>query len=193
IEEDLSDEQKLSFVEFLFNQWNKKSKKTPIKNIDWSKIDDVETENILGFNPATSVYPSKYACEREVLPDYLIQWIGKDETKIDFLSDLGVWTENSVIIELRKYLSDNIQDFHNNRLAQETRFNEDETPLFNSFEWLKEKKIILKSEEQFGTFKKVVEIINENRSNNVLIIQEEFDFETMEENATEWEEAYYEK
>jgi hypothetical protein len=191
LKEDLSDEQKLSFVEFLFNQWDKKNKKTVIKNIDWSKIDDVETENILGFNPTTSVYPSKYACEREVLPDYLIQWIGKDETKIDFLSDLGVWTENSVIIELRKYLSDNIQDFHNNRLAQETRFNEDETPLFNSFEWLKEKEIILKSEEQFGTFKKVVEIINENRSNNDLIIQEEFDFETLEENATEWEEAYY--
>jgi len=32
-------------------------------------IQDTETEIILGFNPVTSVYPSNYACEFEVLPD----------------------------------------------------------------------------------------------------------------------------
>lgn len=192
IEEDLSDEQKLSFVEFLFNQWNKKSKKIAIQNIDWSKIDDVETDNILGFNPRISVYPSIYACESEILPNYLMKWIDKEETKIDFLSDLGVWTENSVIVELRKYLSDKIKDFHNNRLAQETRFNEDETNLFNSFVWLKEKEITLKTAEQFETFKKAVDVISENRTNNGdLKIKEEFDFEDLEENAMEWEESYY--
>lgn len=190
---DLSDEQKISFVEFLFNQWNKKSKKIAIKNIDWSKIDAVETENILGFNPRKSVFPSKYACESEVFPDYLIKWIGKDETKIDFLSDLGVWTENSVVGKLRKYLSDEINDFHNNHLAQEIRFNEDETNLFNSFVWLKEKEITLKTAEQFETFKKAVDVINENRTNTGdLEIKEEFDFKELEENATEWEESYYE-
>jgi len=190
---DLSEEQKLSFVEFLFNQWNRKSKKTAIKNIDWRKIDDVETENILGFNPTISVYPSKYACKSEVLPDYVIKWIGKEESKIDFLSDLGVWTENSVVVELRKYLSGKIKDFHNNRLAQEKRFNEDETNLINSFVWLKENEITLKTAEQFETFKKVVYVINENRTNiGDLKIKEEFDFEELEENATEWEESYYE-
>ncbi|MDD4641093.1 MAG: hypothetical protein PHF92_07040 [Bacteroidales bacterium] len=193
IEEDLSDEQKLSFVEFLFNQWNKKSNKIAIQNIDWSKIDDVETDNILGFNPRISVYPSKYACESELLPDYLIKWMGKEETKIDFFSDLGVWTENSVVVELRKYLSNKIKDFHNNRLAQETRFNDDEANLFNSFVWLKEKEITLKTAEQFETFKKAVDVINENRTNTGEIeIKEEFDFEELEENATEWEESYYE-
>ena len=193
IEDDLSDEQKISFVEFLFNQWNKKSIKIAIKNIDWSKIDDVETVNILGFNPRTSVYPSKYACESEVLPDYLIKWIGKEEIKIDFLSDLGVWTENSIVVKLRKYLSDEIKEFHNNSLAQETRFNMDEVNLFNSFVWLKEKEITLKTAEQFETFKKAVDIINENRTNiGDLEILEEFDFEKLEENATEWEESYYE-
>lgn len=193
IEEDLSDEQKLSIVEFLFNQWNKKSTKAAIKNVDWSKVDDVETENILGFNPKTAVYPSKYACESEVLPDYLIKWIGKEETKIDFLSDLGVWTENSVVVELRKYLSDKIKDFQKIRLSQETRFNNDEANLFNSFVWLKEKEITLITAEQFETFKKAVDVINENRTNTGdLEIKEEFDFEELEENATEWEESYYE-
>lgn len=192
IREDLSDEQKISLVEFLFNQWDKKSKKTAIKNIDWSKIDDTVTEGILGFNPVTSVYPSKYACESEALPNYLIKWIGKEESKIDFLTDFGIWTEKSIIVELRKYLSGKINDFHNNRLAQERRFNENETVLFNSFEWLKEKEIELKKVEQFETFKKVVEVINDNRNNNDLLIQENFDFEELEENSIEWDAVYYE-
>jgi hypothetical protein len=189
IKEDLSDEEKISLIDFLFNQWNKKNKKTAIKNIDWSKIDDTETVNILGFNPITSVYPSKYACESEALPDYLIKWLGKEESKIDFLTDLGVWTEKSVIVELRKYLSGKINDFQNKRLSQETRFNLDETVIFNSFEWLKETEIKFKTEEQFETFKKVVEIINENRDNNDLILQEEFDFEELEKKSVEWKES----
>jgi hypothetical protein len=189
ITENLTDDQKLSFIDFLFNQW--KNKKTAIKNIDWSKIDDTETVNILGFNPITSVYPSKYACESEALPDYLIKWLGKEESKMDFLTELGVWTEKSVIVELRKYLSGKINVFHNKRLSQETRFNLDETVIFNSFEWLKENKIKFKTEEQFETFKKVVEIINENRDNNDLILQEEFDFEELGEKSTEWQEPYY--
>jgi hypothetical protein len=192
IKEDLSDEEKISLIDFLFNQWNKKNKKTAIKNIDWSKIDDTETVNILGFNPITSVYPSKYACESEALPDYLIKWPGKEESKIDFLTDLGVWTEKSVIVELRKYLSSKIKVFHNNSVAHETRFYESETVLFNSFEWLKEKEIVLKTAEQFETFKKVVAVINDNRgNNNDLRIDEEFDFEELAEKATEWEEPYY--
>jgi len=190
IKEDLSDEEKLSLVEFLFNQWNKKNKKTTIKNIDWCKIEDKETESILGFNPTTSVYPSKYACESEVLPDFLIKWIGKEQNKIDFLEYLGVWIENSVIVDLRKFLSGKIKEFHNNRLAQETRFNEDETLLFNSFEWLKEKNLQLSTTIQFETFSKAVEIINESRKNNGdLIIQDVFDFWLLEEKSTEWKET----
>src|SRR5690606_15535370 len=70
--------------------------------------------------------------------------------------------------------------------------NEDETSLFNSFEWLKEKELVLKSEEQFETFKKVVDVINDNRTNSGnLEIKDEFDFQTLDENRTEWEEAYY--
>jgi hypothetical protein len=193
IKEDLSDEQKLSLVDFLFHQWDKKNKKTFIKNINWSKIGEAETKNILGFNPNISLYPQKYACEIEVLPDYLTKWIGKEENKTTFLSDLGIWTENSVIVDLRKFLIGKAKELQNNRIAQEIRFNDDETMLFNTFEWLKEKEITLKTAEQFETFKKVVDIINENRTNNDdLEIKDDFNFEELEENATEWEESYYE-
>ena len=188
--ENLSDEQKQSFVEFIYNLWDKKNKKTIIKNIDWSKIEDTEAEKILGFNPYTSVYPSKYARESEVLPNYLTKWIGKEENKIAFLSDLGVWVESSIVVELRKFFSGKIKMFHNNRLAQEPGFNDDETTLFNAFEWLKEKNLQLSTLEQFDSFKKVVDVINENRKDNGhLIIQDEYDFEILEENSTEYKET----
>jgi hypothetical protein len=192
VTENLSQEQKLSLINFLFDQWNKEKIKRIIKIIDWSKIKDTETENILGFNPSTSVYPSKYACECELLPDYLINWIGNDKSKVDFLTDLGVWTENSVIVELRKFLSGEINDFSNNRIAQETSLNNNESPLLNSFKWLKKSQITLKTKNQLETFKKVVEIINDNRINHSkLIIQEEFDIHELEKNSIEWEESYY--
>jgi hypothetical protein len=192
LKEDLSDEQKLSFVEFLFNQWDKKNKKTVIKNIDWSKIYDIQTQKILGFDPRTSVYPSDYAYSIEVLPDYLIKWVNNEETKIDFLADLGVWTEKSVIVELRKYLNSEIKDFKNNRLEQETRFNEDCSTLAISFDWLSEKEITLKTLEQFTTIKKVVDVVNENTNINYLQIEDNFDFDELKENSTEWKSLYYE-
>lgn len=192
IEENLSGEQKLSLIKFLFDQWDKHNKKTEIKKINWSKIDNNETKDILGFNPTTSVYPSKYACKNERLPDYLIEWIENDTNKIDFLTDLGVWTEKTIIVDLRKFLIGESNDFQNIKTAQETRFNEDETTIFNTFEWLKEKEITLKTPEQFETFKKIVEVINENRSNKEgLLIEKKFDFDELEKNSTEWNETYY--
>lgn len=189
VTENLSDEQKLSLVDFLFHQWDKKNKKTFIKNINWSKIGDAETKNILCFNPNISLYPKKYACESEVLPGYLTKWIGKEENKTTFLSDLGIWTESSVIVDLRKFLIGKAKELQNNRIAQEIRFNDDETMLFNTFEWLKENEIELATEEQFEIFKKVVEVINSNRDNNDLIIQEEYDFNLLEDNSKEWKET----
>lgn len=185
--EDLSDEQKLSLVKFLFNQWGNESNKPKFKNIDWRKIHKTESEKILGFNPTTSVYPNSYACEKEVLPNYLINWLDKEESKILFLSDLGVWTEKSVIVELRKSLNGEIKDFHNNSLAQETRFNEDETVLFNSFVWLKENEFVLKSESEFAVFEEMVRVITSSRAKGQdLIIQDEYNFALLEKQSTEW-------
>lgn len=191
--EDLTDTQRVSFFEYLFKKWNINSKKHLFKNIDWSIIDLTSTQKFLGFNPNTSVYPSNYACSSEVLPDYLIDWTGTDEAKIEFLADLGVWTKNSVVIELRKALSDSATSFHNTRMAQETRFNQDETNLFNSFVWLIENEIKLKTATQFQTFNKIVEVINGRRTTHGdLIIKEDYDFEELKKTAVEWEESYYE-
>ncbi len=189
--ENLSVNQKTSLINFIFDLWNKKNKKTVIRNINWSKINNTETESLLDFNPQYTVYPNKYAYDSEKLPDYLIEWINDDNNKISFLSDLGVWVENSIVVDLRKFLSGELKEFSNNRLAQEVRFNNDEKMLFNSFEWLKENEIQLSTNEQYETFKKVVEIINENRSGGDLICDEKFDFEILAENSIEWDESIY--
>ena len=189
LKSDLSEEEKLGLIDFLYSEWGKDTNKQKVRNIDWSKINDTQTKTVLGFTPNHSVFPNQYACESEQLRDYLTKWIGKDDNRIDFISDLGVWTEKTVIVELRKFLNGKSKEFQNNRLAQETRFNNDETTLFNTFEWLKENEIELSTDEQYETFKKIKEIINDNRDNNGLVIQEEYDFELLEENSTEWKET----
>ena len=181
ITENLSDEQKLSFVEFLFNLWGKKNKKTDIKNIDWSKIREAETLKILGFNPITSVFPNKYALKSEQLPAYLQDWISKNDEKIKFLADFGVFTKDSVIVELRNFFLINTT-FDIYKIEQE-----DETILFDTLNWLIGKKIELKSKEKFEVFKKIVEVINRHRNKGLeLIIQVEYDFELLEENSSKW-------
>lgn len=144
----------------------------------------------LGFDLNHAVFPSEYALENEKLPEYLQKWINNEEIKLPELEKLGIWTENTVLVELRKFLKGEINEFSNNRLAQDTRFNEDETMLINTFEWLKEKNIKLSAPEQFESLKKIVDIINESRkSKGDLIIQKEYNFELLMENSTVWEET----
>jgi hypothetical protein len=186
---DMLDEQKLSLVEFLFNQWDKKDKKTVIRNIDWTNIDETTTEKLLGFNPNYSVYPSEFALESEELPKYLQEWIANDSIKISFISDLGIFTEKSTLVSLRKHFRDD-SIFVTNQIA--TSFTVEQA-FFNTFEWLKEKSIELSSENQLLNFKKLVEVINDNRTNKSdLKIQPNYDFELLVSEADEWDTPYYE-
>ena len=185
IEIDLTDENKISFIEFIFKQWNKENKKTIIKNINWSKIGYRDTFKILGFDPASSVYPTKYAFKSEVLPDYLIKWIGNDENKIDFLEDFGVCTENSTLVSLRKYFLLK-SEFDQNTIAQDKNLS-DGKMLINTFEFLKEKEIELKSENYFAVFKEIERVINSSRAEGQkLKIQEEYNYTLLKEESTEW-------
>mgnify|MGYP000980839253 CR=1 FL=1 len=126
----MSTDEKIDLIRFIYNEWKNEEAKSFIRTIDWSKIHDNQTETLLGFNPIYSVFPNKYACENEKLPEYLIEWLGTSKSKINFLADLGIWNENSVIVDLRKFLNGELNEFSNNRLAQEIRFNKDEKMLF---------------------------------------------------------------
>jgi hypothetical protein len=130
----------------------------------------------------SSVYVYKYSLNFKSV-------VSGGKERIQFLSDMGVWvagTEKSTITDLRKALKDSGVPFDKSRLS---KYEGSEKMLFNSFEWLKENGIELTTPEQFDVFRKVVDIINENRTNGDLVIQEEFDFEKLKENSTEWNTA----
>jgi hypothetical protein len=188
INTELNDEQKLSLVEFIFKHWDK-NKKTVVKAIDWSKINDTETKKLLGFNPIDSVFPNKFAISEEKLPEYILKWIDNDGEKVKFISDLKINTEDSFIISLRKFLKSG-GEFQLSRIAREGN----ESQLFNTFNWLKENELKLKSDDAFSVFKEMVDVINIKRKEaktGELVLEDEFDFETLKEESTELSEEYY--
>ncbi|MDR2065231.1 MAG: hypothetical protein LBP85_05950 [Prevotellaceae bacterium] len=166
----ISDELKISFIEFAYNG-------------DHATLTGSQASiKLLGFDPKQCVYPNEYACESEQLPEYLINWIN-NEDKIRFLSDLGVWTEGSTIVDLRKFWKEQ-GVFDSLRLSQELRFNTDKTNLTNSFEYLKSRNIQLSTNEQYDAFRKAVELAN-------VTIEEFYDFELIQREAKEWDDDKY--
>ena len=147
-----------------------------IINIDLSK---------LGFDFTCAVFPSEFALEAEKLPEYIQEWIKKDQIKISNLESIGIYTENSTLVSLRKFfLTEN--DFNLNTIAQDEKLS-DGKMLFNTFEVLKEKEIELKTENQFAVFKEMFRVINSSRAKGLeLIIQEEYNFALLEEHSNEW-------
>lgn len=148
-----------------------------VKNVALSK---------LGFDLNSAVYPSNFALETEKLPKYIQEWINQNKINISNLESIGVYTENSTLVSLRKFFLLN-SDFNHNTIAQDEKLS-DGIMLINTFEWLKEKEIEITSENGFIVFKEMVRVINSGRTKGQeLIIQEEYNFELLKEKSTLWE------
>jgi len=190
LKSELDKDECLDLINFIYNKWQI-NKNINIKNINWEKINCVETQTLLGFNPVFSVFPNEFAIESEQLPEYLQGWAANDIKKINFLGDFGVWTENSVLVKLRKYFSNNVDTFNISQIAQESRF-ANEKLLFNIFLYLKENEIVLQNNEQLDTLNEIKRIINIYRKNgDEFNIEEEFDEEILENQSFEWDPGYY--
>jgi hypothetical protein len=194
IKEILTDDEKISLIEFIYEKWVISNEL--IKKVNWKNITNYEktiTKDLLGFTPCLSVFPDKYAISEEQLPKYLCNWIGEDKNKINFIADLGVWVQGSTIVDLRKFYLNEVS-FISNRIAQESIFNNEETNLLFTFEWLKSNELQLYSEEQFEVFKKTIEIINYNRKDaGKLILDILPNFELLSDKSEEWSELYYQQ
>ena len=139
----------------------------------------------LGFDISAAVYPSEFALESEKLPEYLQEWIKKGEIIVSNLESVGIYTENSTLVSLRKFFLIK-SDFNQNDIAKDSSLS-DGKMLFNTIKLLKEKEVELKSENEFDVFKEMVRVINSNRTKGLeLIIQEEYNFALLEEQSTEW-------
>lgn len=146
-----------------------------IEKVDLSK---------LGFDLNCAVYPSEFALKKEQLPEYLQNWITNKEINLSELEEIGVFTENSTLVSLRKFfLSDT--DFKVNAIAEKLSSNE--AMLLNTFELLKEKDNELSNDDEFAVFKEIVRVINTSRAKGQeLIIQDEYNLGALEEKSTEW-------
>lgn len=146
-----------------------------IEKVDLSK---------LSFDLNCAVYPYEFALEKEKLPEYLQNWITKKEINLSELEEIGIFTENSSLVSLRKFfLSDT--DFNVNAIAEKLSSNG--TMLLNTLELLKEKGIQLSNDNEFSVFKEIVRVINSSREKGKeLIIQDEYNLGVLEEKSTEW-------
>ena len=139
----------------------------------------------LGFDIECAVFPSDFALESEKLPEYLQNWIKQDEIKTLDLNIIGVYTENSTLVSLRKFFLTK-SDFNHNTIAQDEKLSDGKI-LLNSFQFLKEKKIELIGENEIIVLKEMVRVINSSRvKGKELIIQEEYNFALLEEQSTKW-------
>jgi hypothetical protein len=147
-----------------------------IANIDLSK---------LGFDITCAVFPSDFALEAEKLPEYLHEWITQKKVVISNLETVGIYTENTTLISLRKFFLTQ-SEFDLINIAKEERLS-DGKMLLKTLELLKEKRVELKNESQFAVFKEIVRVINTGRiKGQELIMQEEFNFDLLEQLSTEW-------
>lgn len=142
----------------------------------------------LGFDLNHAVFPSEYALENEKLPEYIQEWIKKGQITTSELEQIGVYTENSTLVSLRKYFLLN-GDFNLNLIAQDKKLS-DGKMLFKTFEWLKEKEIGITSDNGFTVFKEMVRVVNSVRAKGQdLRFQEEYNFKLLMENSTIWQET----
>jgi len=179
----LPEETKIDFIEFVYKQNNAILKELIISS---------KSISLLNFNPQKSVYPNKYACENEQLPDYVQKWIDNDNEKIKFLANLGVWIEGTTIVDLRKFWKNENSDFDTLRLAQELRFNTDKTNLINSFEYLQTNSIQLTKTEQYDVFEEAIKRRNAGLSYSYCYnIVNPYDFETIRQQVEEWDNDNY--
>ncbi len=71
------------------------------------KILNAEYDELFGFEPHTVISPDEFAVsESERLPEWIEDWIGKDVQKVEFVSKLGVHTENSPQHSIVKFRQD---------------------------------------------------------------------------------------
>ncbi|MFT6960634.1 MAG: hypothetical protein ACJAWV_000334 [Flammeovirgaceae bacterium] len=68
------------------------------------KITDVNKYEIFEFKD--KIYPSEFALESEVLPNWVLSWVSDDnkqEEKLEFLKQLGLHIENSDVLNVRNF------------------------------------------------------------------------------------------
>ena len=111
-----------------------------------------------GFAPKEMIYPGKYAIEKECLPDFIKQWIEKDndDEKFKYLREKGLNDKPSKIVKLRKGFikSGKLAENFVNSVADSNM-----GLLKNTVYWLMETGKILEEDSQINLAKDLLSVI----------------------------------
>lgn len=146
------------------------------------KVENVDLSE-LNFNLNQAVYPSDFGLESEKLPGYIHEWIEQDELSISDLKDVGIYTESSSLIDLRRYFLSN-EDVDIKSLMNGIHRSDGEM-LFNTLKLLKREGIELKNEDEYDLFKEIVRKVGRDENAKIELHEEEgFDFDLLKEKST---------
>lgn len=144
-----------------------------------------EIVNYVNFGLQDKIYPSEIALEKEKLPIWLIVWLecAENDKKLNFLSEIGVHTNNSTIAEIRNYFVNNAK-FDHNKIAIDSGLSDGKL-LINTLLFLKEKGLELSDDKQYSVIKEIVRVVNSNALNeNKLTINDIYNSEEILKNST---------
>lgn len=171
-----TNEQYLNLIQIIFEDYS--NQKEALDNIILSEVSNVnnvepdkKAKYLFDFIPRGCVYPNEFALDSERLPEYVNKWIDVSERKekLKFLKALGVNTEDTVVVQLRKYLTDKT-DIVPMFIELEILGDENNTLLLNSLKWtelLASNHFRVSEEtEKYSVFKNIYSLLStfENRS-----------------------------
>lgn len=133
-----NEEQSKSAFLYLYNIWKTQS------THKWKGVNIKDFSQVLGFHPFESILPDEYSIDKEVLPEYVQNLIKLSSDYVEFLVNLGVNSEASPLVKLRKFLFREDIDFNKNDLTRALIINEEigritEQLLYNTLLFLKGK------------------------------------------------------
>ena len=143
---------------------------TALSNIDILqfayKQNFTELNNYVDLSLQNKIYPSDLGIQTENLPLWALNWIeGADNLKkLDFISKLGVYINQSTIWLLRNYFV-NKTKFDLNDIAKDKSLSDGKL-LINTLLFLKEKGISLSDEKQYLVLKEIERVVNSNGVND---------------------------
>lgn len=155
LKDNLSEIEKVDLLNLIYDYWKQSiQNKRDVIAVDWSKIYDKQSDEVLGFNPNDLVSENNIVYEDEVCPPWLLKWISEKDNGTDFIADFGVNTNKSEVSVLRKLFLSNkdIDDFSLENIS--------DLLLENTLNWIVQKEIKISNKNQFTLLEKIAEKVN---------------------------------
>lgn len=183
-----------SLLKFLLGEWLEEENQAIIRAIDWSKIDDYKTKDLLGFTPNKSVYPDRYALPSEVLPQYVKDFIAKEPNAKDLLKAMGVRLDDSPLIKVRGYFLGEVHSI-DQELLSKLSSDVDKRLLYETLVYfntgLKLTPYLDKNEKYHEGVLLIVKNLCSNEPGSTLSFKITLDIESNKVHSREWEAEHY--